>query len=104
MKDQPLKISIEDDELVIRMGIGTLAFCANERFKELAWNRNESRQKGPKEKPLKVIDDLSFAKDVIAELQRDDEIGATFITDMLDEAEDAAAGNGSIGIKYPKTK
>lgn len=90
MIDKPLSAMIDGDELVIRIGIGTLAFAA-EHLKPLPYEI------------LRVIDKAEFANDVRAELMREEEDGSSMLTDVLDAASIAAWENGSIGCHEVRT-
>lgn len=81
-KDAPLKVGVEGDELVIRIGIGTLAYCfetgeENQPFDEKA---NDFRRS------FKVTDPHKFAKGVGVALQDEEEDGSTPLTKIMDEA------------------
>jgi hypothetical protein len=82
-KDQPLRIGIENDELVVRIGISALAFgmkAGDEWGGEI------------------IEDELQFAKDVARELEREDEAGSTEFHLLLDRLGNKAVENGSIAI------
>lgn len=91
-KDTPLQANIEDDQIVIRIGIETQAFCA------LAKNGGKLTEN------LRVSDPLQFAKDVIRELTREGETGETILTNALDAAMETAVDQGSTGIRALKRK
>jgi hypothetical protein len=79
---QPLTIGVEGDELVIRIGVGTLAFAfetgeENQPFDEKA---NDFRRE------WRVIDKYKFAKGVGIALCDEEEDGSTPITQILDVA------------------
>lgn len=88
----PLQTSIEDKQLVIRIGIETLAFCA------LAKNG------GPLEENFRVTDALQFAKDTQREFNRETELGDTPLTRMLDAAMVEAVDQGCIAIRQLKKR
>lgn len=77
---------IEDGELVIRIGIETLAFAAE--------HMNLSDGSG---RSIRVCDVPEFAKDVRAELMREEEDGSSPLTNVLDKACLDAWEEGSIG-------
>jgi hypothetical protein len=85
-RDTPLHAAIEDNCLVIRIGIGMLANGA-ERIQEL-FDHEES---------LTVRDDMQFAKDVARAMEEEDEAGNSMLTKMLDEASVKAWEDGSEG-------
>ncbi len=82
-KDQPLVCEVTGDELVIRIGIDTLAFADKERREYTARER------------YTILNTLGFAEDVVRELEHEDELGATLLTDLLDKAMDEAIDSGS---------
>jgi hypothetical protein len=96
MKDQPLSCKIEGEELVIRIGIDTLAEAFNQSEDNNPWSDESSDF----ERLSQVSDSLQFAKDVVQELDDESEIGSTLVTDMLDKACERAAENGSLGLEY----
>lgn len=89
-KDQPLNCEVEKDHLVIRIGIGTVAWAA------------KKRNGGPLPNNYRVIDQREWANDVSRAIQKEDEIGDSMLSQMLDRAMQMAADNGSIGLSYPK--
>lgn len=91
-KDTPLQTNIENDQIVIRIGIETQAWCA------LAKNGGKLQEN------LRVSDPLQFAKDVIRELERESETGETLLTNALDAAREAAVDQGSTAIRALKRK
>lgn len=94
-KDTPLGVKIEDGQLVIRIGIDTLAFAYTEVFHQ---DKDELEQK------IQVIfpDKLEFAKDVMWEMTREDEIGNSPLTKFLDDMMAEAVNQGSAGIDFPE--
>lgn len=80
--ESPLRLGIENDELVIRVGINFL----------------DGHEYHPDLPALKFDDRYEWARDVIAELIREKEDGSTPLTDLLDSAMIAALENGSIGV------
>jgi hypothetical protein len=92
--DQPLSIKIEDDQLVIRIGIGTLAFSFENSNQNMPYN--EELKDYPK--TYTICDPLEFAKDVIGMLRDEREDGSTILTDLLDKACMQAVNDGSIGV------
>jgi hypothetical protein len=85
-KDAPLRVEIENGELVIRVGI--LRLDGHEYHNEI---------------PALTFTDLErWAKDVITEMTREEEDGQTPLNMMLDNAMKAALENGSVGVDYDK--
>jgi hypothetical protein len=78
----PLTVGVEGDQLVIRIGVDTLAWCfeiseGNQPFDEKA---NDFRR------AWKVTDKYRFAKGVASGLCNEEEDGSTPLTDILDKA------------------
>lgn len=94
--DQPLDVNIEDDQLVIRIGIDTLAFA----FEESSSNNPYSDHLNDFIRMCTVTDARQFAKDVQYELTREEEDGSSILTNLLDKACDEAANQGSIALDY----
>lgn len=90
----PLNINIENDELVIRIGIDTLT-CATEYCPSLAtWSdeKNDFRK-------VTVTDKIVWAKEVIDKLKEEAEDGTTLVHIMFDTAFTNAVENGAEGIE-----
>lgn len=96
MRDQVLKVSIEDGEVVIRIGIDTLKVAA-EACPEL----EECLGSGYVVAPSITDIDL-FAAEVVRELGREAEDGTTPVHILLDAAFVAAAEQGAEGIEFPE--
>jgi hypothetical protein len=96
--DRPLKVGIENNQLVIRIGIDRLAYSAEncERFYD--YNFHE----GPPY--IKITNNEEFANDVIRQLVKEAEDGSTPLDGLLDDACVDAYEDGSTGIKYPKRR
>lgn len=86
----PIKCSVEGTDLVMRIGIGTLAFAA------------KKKNGGPIENHVRIVDKTELAKDVANELMRENEIGNFPMADYLDKAIEAAAESGSVAFVYPR--
>ena len=99
MKDQPLKVSVEDEELVIRVGIDVVAFAANESdaFKPYDPDSGDWVQK------FKVTNATEFANDVIQAMLSEREDGSSPLSMFLDKMDEAALEDGSMGIEFPET-
>ena len=92
-EDTPLQAAIEDGQIVIRIGVKTLAFCA------LAKNGGQLAEN------LRVTDATQFAKDTIREFaHREEENGDTRLTKMLDAAMAEAVDQGCTAIRELKRK
>lgn len=92
--EAPLSVRLEYDQIVIRVGIDTLAFCAEngEAFQEY----NEAT--GKYERLYRVENARQFADDVVLALNKEEEDGTTPVHTLLDKAIEAAADNGSLGL------
>lgn len=88
--DQPLKCSVERDELVVRVGVGTIAFCC------------KKKNGGNVPDQIKIIDKHQFAKDIAYEMEREEENGDTPLRLLLDEVIQKAMDMGSTGLSYPR--
>jgi hypothetical protein len=93
----PLRAAIEDDQLVIRIGINTLTFA----FENGEGNNPYNDSSGDFERSFTVADPLQFARDVCYEINHEAENGSTPLTRFLDHMMDDAVNNGSLGILDP---
>lgn len=82
----PLTIGIEGHQLVIRIGISTLAFCTH------------AEVGGPLPEKCSVVDKRMWAKHVAAAMKAEEEDGATVINKAIDTAMRDAYYNGSVAI------
>lgn len=89
-EEQPLEVEVKGGRLVISIGINTLRYCAemNAAIFNVARGKNTF--------PLRITDDVQFAKDVAGALLHEEEDGSTPISDTLDRAFERATGDGSI--------
>ena len=85
-RDKWLTVEIVDEEVRIRIGIDVLAWSAE---------HNDAYYDAVKYQ-LKVLDGAGFAKDVLLELEREEEDGTTAVHRLLDKAINAAIDNGSV--------
>lgn len=92
--DARLTVDIENDEIVIRVGVGTVAWA----FDHMEENNPWSDDKHDFVQEWKVVDPLEFAKDVVGELTREEEDGSHPLHRLLDQVSTAAADQGSLGI------
>lgn len=90
--DKPLGCEVEGEQLVIRIGVSTLAWAA------------KKRNGGPVPDNLGMVDKPQWAKDVANRIMHEDEVGNTMLCEMLDEAMQSAMDDGSTALRYPKTK
>ena len=94
-KDAELSLKIEDEELVIRIGISTLAFAATKGpyFDNIVMDHDCD------EDAVKVTDEAEFAKSILAALEEEEEDGSTRVHKMLDSAAEFACEQGYEGIE-----
>ena len=81
-EENPLRANIEDGELVIRVGINLL-------------DGHDYHNSIP---ALKFDDRIEWVNDVISELFREEEDGATPLGDLIDNAMEMALDDGSAGV------
>jgi hypothetical protein len=86
-KDCPLKVEVHDGQIVISIGISTLAYA--QHFRQ--WNTGQVG--------YAVTDEKAFAEDVVNAMQREEEDGSSPLNDFMDAACDAAADDGSIACE-----
>lgn len=98
--DQPLSAKIEGDEIVIRIGIGTLAWAAEFEGREPFWDFDLGLNKFVQR--YKIIDDLGWAQDVCREINREEEDGSSPLTNLLDKASEDALDQGSLSVWSPE--
>lgn len=91
MRNRPLTIAIEDGELVIRLGVETLAVVAN--YCPLMRQQFEGGD------PPKILDVDLLANDVARELQREEEDGTTPVHGVIDAAILEAYEQGSAAFE-----
>jgi hypothetical protein len=78
----PLTVGLEGDQLVIRIGIDTLAWC----FEISGSNQSFDDEANDFRRQWKVVDRHKFAKGVGIGLQDEREDGSSPLTDILDAA------------------
>ncbi|MBE3065158.1 MAG: hypothetical protein IMZ69_09100 [Spirochaetes bacterium] len=86
-----MTVGIARGELVIRIGIETLAFCTDECSE--FYNSEKDRS------DVKVTDPDEWAKDVVRELEREEEDGSSPLTDLLERAMSDAVDQGSTAVE-----
>ena len=93
--EQPLCVEVHDGKLVISVGIDTLAFAAEH------CNRFYDGHKDAY--TMRVTDKSVFAREVVRALLREEEDGTTLVHVLLDDAFEAAVGDGCDGVKHGDT-
>lgn len=99
--DTPLKVKVEGQELVVRIGIDTLAFAAEHCPKFYDYDVHQGED-GPY---VKVDDKKELAGDIVRALTHEEEDGSSPLSEMLDSAIEWAFNDGSIGFaeeSYPQ--
>jgi hypothetical protein len=91
----PLNIKIENGELVIRIGVPTLAWAADHMDEATVYDQDLRDFK----QAWTVTDPAKFAKGVLNELIREEEDGSNPVTRMFDAAFLAAVDNGAEGVE-----
>ena len=93
--DRGLETKIENGALVIRVGIGTLAHAFHFNLD------NNLRNDETKDfvQTWKVVNPVQFAKDVMVEIDREEEDGTTPLHRLFDKACMDAVNQGSEGIE-----
>ena len=93
--NKTLEVHIIDGQLVVRIGVETLAWASDHSDFSTPYDDKV----GAFVPKWKVIDQLEFAKDVARELRREEEDGSSLLTNVLDKAIEAAIEQGSLGIE-----
>lgn len=99
-KDKHLEVKLENDVITISIGIDTLAFAAKHAPDGLFYDKLFNPE-GPIKK---IIDKKEFAKDVVYELQREEEDGTTMVHLLFDKAINDAVDNGTCSCEYKGDK
>ena len=89
--DTPLTIGIECDNLVIRIGIETLAFAVENCPDPFFWDE-EARPR------VKVFDRTVWAHEFIRQLTHEEEDGSTPLDRLFDQMAIAAIEDGAQGV------
>lgn len=76
----------------MRIGLATLAWAA------------KKKNGGKIANNIRIVNKTTLAEDVAHELMRKDELGNMPITELLDDAIEAAADSGSAAFVYPKRR
>jgi len=93
-KNRPLTTEIKGNELVITIGVNTLAFAFEHSDDNNPWNGKQHKFI----RTWKVTDIAQFAKDVMYELLSEEEDGSSPLSNFFDRACQNALNEGSIGI------
>lgn len=90
-KDKPLTVEVKDDQLIIKVGIGTIAHCT---MSEMGGPLNE------KKVSLREGQELQWAKDISYEINMEDDGGNTPLYKFLDKMMIKASENGSAALEW----
>jgi hypothetical protein len=93
--DKPLDVAIENDALVIRIGIGTLAHAVTYSDWANPWNEKEDDYI----REFAIEDAHQFAKDVSRMMMDEAEDGSSPLTRFIDKASEDAVNDGSLGMR-----
>ena len=98
-KNRPLTVEVKGNELVIRIGIDTLAWA----FERSEYNNPWDEDVADFIQTWKVEDPKQFAQDVSHEMLNEQEDGSTPVGHFVDQACQDALNEGSVAIeKYGK--
>lgn len=91
--ERPLSCMIEGGQLVVRIGINTLAFSAREH--PAFWDGTDD-----KTPCIDVVDNLLFATSVVCALKSEAEDGSSLLSRTLDRAMQEAVEDGCEGVRF----
>lgn len=94
MKGLPLKAEVVDGELVVRIGVETLAYAV--AFAN--WSNPYDEHRLDYFRSFAIQNPHTFAVDVCHALNDEAEDGSTILTNLLDEACEEAVNQGSEGL------
>jgi len=94
MKDTQLTCAIENEELVIRIGIDVLSLAMKDQEPFSIYDENLRDIR----KVWIITDPLEFAKDVRRAITGEEEDGSCPLTNLLDQACKKALDQGSLGV------
>jgi hypothetical protein len=93
MRNQGLEVKIQDDEIVIRVGIDTVKWALEHHEESQPFNEEIDDY----EQKWIVSDPVEFAEDVVRAMDDEAEDGSTPLSDFLDKMCMDALEDGSIG-------
>jgi hypothetical protein len=91
---QPLEVKVADGRLTIAIGIDVLAHAVS----YADWANPFDEQANDYIRTFAIENAEEFAKDVKRMMLDEREDGSSLLTDFLDEASEAAVGDGSLGL------
>lgn len=95
-RKRPLEVGLRDGVLSITIGVDTFRTAIEFAPDLEVYDEEEDDFARPK-----IVDADAFAKDLLAELEREEEDGTTMVHRMLDRAAAEAMENGCFGIQEP---
>jgi hypothetical protein len=95
MRTLPLEVEIKNYELVIHIGLESLAYAADQSdlFNPYDPEKNNFVRQ------FQVSDAEEWAKDINRELTREEEDGSSMLTNLFDKAFEKALDQASLGVK-----
>jgi len=84
--DQPLSAQVEDEQLVIKIGVCRLA-------------KSSEHDEGSMFRDKKIFDPKQLCEDICEAMNREDDQGRTPLMDFIDNMQQAAIENGSTAIE-----
>jgi len=100
MKTTGLEVKIENEELVIRLGISALCTAV----RQCSIIDSAVMDADGDEGAVEITDEMVFAQAILEALEREEEDGSTPVHQMLDSAAEYAIEQGCEGIEFHETK
>ena len=94
-ENTPLSVSVEDGQLVIRIGVDTNAWA----FEHSNENNPFDDEKNDSVQTSRVTDSVGFARDTKRAMLDEGEHGSSPLTDFLDGMFTAAINDGSMAVE-----
>lgn len=91
----PLTATVEGDRLVIAIGIDNLAHASGMRMQEEAFERSEGESSVPE---MTIVNNALWAKETAGTLLKEDEMGNSMLTRLLDKATENTLNSGSCAV------
>lgn len=95
IKDQPLKMRVENGLVSITIGVDRLAWCTKKCL--------QSQELWPKEAG-RIIDNAGWCMDILNELCDEEEDGTTPFLELIDECALKSLENGTENVNYIERK
>lgn len=94
-EEQPLKVRIENGQLMITAGVNHYAYCVKRGLQDQGlWPSDFG----------KILDNEGFCRDILNEIDKEDETGDTPLLRFFDKCALEALENGSIHVNYINRK